>query len=139
MTSVLSFLKRKSEDFEKNEVNNLHQKIENLSIKDNISMAQSAQSLNVLQSLKVLESLNDFTTPAKNDIKEEGFKFKDGSIILKLNGRLNGLSIQESDLWSKGIYFKRSIEVSIFEELNNNKILVETANSNAVGQRKLSF
>lgn len=130
MTSLFSFLKNKKEIVENYGSNDLYQKIENLSINNNQTMAKSAQSLNVLQSLKVLESLKDFTVPSFNELKEEGFKFKDGSIILKSEGRLNGLSLQESSLWEKGIYFKNSIEVSMLDDLAQNKKPVEKISVN---------
>lgn len=118
MNPLLAFLKNKTTEFEAKENSELKIEIENFATKNNISMAKSAQSLNVLQTLKVYDHLNDFSNPVSNPLKEEGYKFKDGSIILNDTGRLTGLTIEESSLWENGIYFKPRIEVSIIEEFN---------------------
>lgn len=118
MNPLLAFLKNKATEFEGKENSELKIEIENFATKNNISMAKSAQSLNVLQTLRVYDHLNDFSNLVSNPLKEEGYKFKDGSIILNETGRLNGLTIEESSLWENGIYFKPKIEVSIIEEFN---------------------
>jgi hypothetical protein len=139
MNPLIAFLKTKTKEFDKKETSALNIEIENYAIKNKMTMAKSAQLLNVLQTLKVYENLADFSTKITNALKEEGSKFSDGSIILNNDGRLTGLTLEESSFWEQGIYFKNKIEVASVPELNYST-MVETQTQNKTdNRRKLSL
>lgn len=118
---IANFINKKKEE-ENIKNSNLSLEIEKYSITNKTTMSKAAQSLNVLQTLKVSSHLTEFTEKLENPINEIGYKFKDNSILINQNGRLLGLSFDESSLWEKGIYFKSKIEMPIVEENSNNVV-----------------
>lgn len=115
---IANFINKKKEE-ESIKNSSLSMEIENYSINNKTTMSKAAQALNVLQTLKVSDHLIEFTEKLENPIKEIGYRFKDDSILINQEGRLLGLSYDESSLWKKGIYFRSKIEMQIIEEKNN--------------------
>ncbi len=118
MNPILTFLKEKQK--EKEEIDNdIMKQIENSSIRLNISLAKAVEKLNVLQKFKVADHLRELSEVVNNINDESGFKFKDGSVLIITDGRLNGLNNSESKLWLNGLYIKEKINVIIDSDINN--------------------
>ncbi len=135
MNPILTFLKEKQK--EKEEIDNdIMKQIENSSIRLNISLAKAVEKLNVLQKFKVADHLRELSEVVNNINDESGFKFKDGSVLIITDGRLNGLNNSESKLWLNGLYIKEKINVIIDSDINN---LIINNIDNEVKEKRLKL
>lgn len=136
MNPILTFLKEKqkeNEDFN----TDIMKLIENSSIRLNISLAKAVEKLNVLQKFKVADHLKEISEVVNNINEESGFKFKDGSVLIITDGRLNGLNNSESKLWLNGLYIKEKINIIIDNNINN--LIISNNVDNEVKEKRLKL
>lgn len=136
MNPILTFLKEKqkeNEDFN----TDIMKQIENSSIRLNISLAKAVEKLNVLQKFKVADHLKEISEVVNNINEESGFKFKDGSVLIINDGRLNGLNNSESKLWLNGLYIKEKINIIIDNNINN--LIISNNFDNEVKEKRLKL
>jgi hypothetical protein len=135
MNPILTFLKEKQKEREESD-NDIMKQIENSSIRLNISLAKAVEKLNVLQKFKVADHLKEISEVVNNINDESGFKFKDDSVLIITDGRLNGLSNSESKLWLNGLYIKERINIIIDNDINN---LIINNIDNEVKEKRLKL
>jgi len=135
MNPILTFSKEKQKEREESD-NDIMKQIENSSIRLNISLAKAVEKLNVLQKFKVADHLKEISEVVNNINDESGFKFKDDSVLIITDGRLNGLSNSESKLWLNGLYIKERINIIIDNDINN---LIINNIDNEVKEKRLKL
>lgn len=97
--SLLSFLKQKlSNDSRPNMT-----AISAHSVQHKTTLAMSAVALHDPLNYNMLTMLDKLATKEINSRNQQGYLFKDGSVILKIKGELQGLTIHDSSLWRQGL------------------------------------
>lgn len=67
--------------------------------------SQIIVSLSKIEGLNLIESVDSFATRKINPRNQEGYLFKDGSVLVRVAGVFKALSIDESSLWLRGLGF----------------------------------
>jgi len=65
--------------------------------------SQIILSLSKIEGLNLIESVDSFAKRKTNTRKQEGYLFKDGSVLVKSDGHFVAFSIDESSLWLRGL------------------------------------
>lgn len=65
--------------------------------------SQIILSLSKIEGLNLIESVDSFAKRKTNNLKQEGYLFKDGSVLVKSSGQFVAFSIDESSLWLRGL------------------------------------
>ncbi len=107
---ILSFLKQKTIESDKNDLLFI-EKVKEVALTSNISMAKAVEKLNSFQSIHVDNIINLIGTDILNIKNEKALKLEDNSILLNQEGRLIGLAHKESSLWVDGLYNKNIAKV----------------------------
>lgn len=128
MSSVLSFLKNKKTEAERDNIS-FAEKIKELSVNSNITMAKAIEKLSSFQLLQVNEVLDMIGKSISNAKNESAIKLEDNSILLNKSGRLIGLAHKDSSLWLDGLYNKNTAQI-IEVEFNNDFTEMKEVNPN---------
>lgn len=128
MSSVLSFLKNKNTEEEKDNIS-FAEKIKEISVNSNITMAKAIEKLSSFQLLQFNEVLDMIGKSISNAKNESAIKLEDNSILLNKSGRLIGLAHKDSSLWLDGLYNKNTAQI-IEVELNNDFTKMKEVNTN---------
>jgi hypothetical protein len=65
--------------------------------------SQIILSLSKIEGLNLIESVDSFAKRKINTRNQEGYLFKDGSVLVKSNGTFVAFTIDESSLWLRGL------------------------------------
>ena len=65
--------------------------------------SQIILSLSKIEGLNLIESVDFFAKRKTNILKQDGYLFKDGSVLVKSNGSFIAFTIDESSLWLRGL------------------------------------
>lgn len=65
--------------------------------------SQIISSLSMIEGLNLIASVDVFAKRKVNTRNQEGYLFKDGSVLIKSNDYFIGLTIDESSLWLRGL------------------------------------
>ena len=134
MSSVLSFLKNKKTEAERDNIS-FAEKIKELSVNSNITMAKAIEKLSSFQLLQVNEVLDMIGKSISNAKNESAIKLEDNSILLNKSGRLIGLAHKDSSLWLDGLYNKNTAQI-IEVEFNNDFTEMKEVNPNELPSSK---
>lgn len=134
MNSVLSFLKNKKTEAERDNIA-FAEKIKELSVNSNITMAKAIEKLSSFQLLQFNEVLDMIGKSISNAKNEYAIKLEDNSILLNKSGRLIGLTNKDSSLWLNGLYNKNTAQI-IEVEFNNEFTEMKEVNPNELPSSK---
>lgn len=100
--SILSFIKQKLTN---DSLPNLDA-LSKYSNSHNVTLAMAAERLHDNLNYNMLTTLHKMAKKETNARNQQGYLFKDGSVILKIEGQLKGLNIDDSSLWRQGLGYE---------------------------------
>lgn len=65
--------------------------------------SQVIASLSKIEGLNLIHSVDSFAIKKTNARNQEGYLFKDGSVLIMVSGKFMALTIDESSLWLRGL------------------------------------
>lgn len=65
--------------------------------------SQIIVSLSKIEGLNLIHSVDSFAIKKTNARNQEGYLFKDGSVLIMVSGKFMALTIDESSLWLRGL------------------------------------